>query len=61
MNKTKKKFDCVEMKNRIQQKQFKDYIGSSDQFETFDDFIEQRIKENAWCRQAIRRIKSSSK
>ena len=44
--KTKKKFDCVEMKNRIQQQLQQEYESHKDEFASFADFIKKSNEKN---------------
>ena len=41
-----KTFDCVEMKNRIQAERMAEYEACKDEFASFIDFINARVKDS---------------
>ncbi len=49
MARTKKDFDCVEMKEGIQQKIRADYEAHKHEFASYGEFMEARIRENPWA------------
>jgi len=42
----KKPFDCVEMKNRIQAKRLAEYESRKDEFASYLDFINAKVKDS---------------
>ena len=46
MDKTNKKFDCVEMKNTIQQQLRQEYERYKNEFASYVDFINSKINES---------------
>jgi hypothetical protein len=47
-----KKFDCVEMKNRIQAERYAEYLAHKDQFASYLDFINARVKGPEFAKRA---------
>lgn len=53
---TKKKFDCVEMKNEAQQKLRQEYETHKSEFTSFVDFIHAKAQKSLVIRQFRERI-----
>ena len=51
-----KSFDCVEMKNEIQARRYEEYIANKDKYESYAEFIEERVKKSPWAQETIRRF-----
>ena len=49
MEKPTKDFDCVKMKDRIQQEIRADYEAHKQEFKSYAEFLEARIKEDPWA------------
>ena len=48
-----KTFDCVEMKNRIQAQRLAEYEAHKDEFDSYIDFVNARVKRSPlWKRSA---------
>ena len=59
MERTRKEFDCVEMKEEIQQKIRSDYDLHKCEFGTYKEYIEARIKKNPWASAMMAEISKS--
>lgn len=46
----RKKFDCVEMKNRIQAERWAEYQARKDEFSSYVDFVNARVKSSELAR-----------
>ena len=46
-----KTFDCVEMKDRIQEKRLREYEARKDEFASYIDFINARVKRSRLWRE----------
>ena len=49
MEKTKKDFDCVQMKDQIQKMIRVDYEAHKHKFTSYSEYMKTRIKENPWA------------
>jgi len=49
MEKTKKDFDCVQMKDQIQKTIRADYEAHKNEFTSYGDYMKTRINENPWA------------
>lgn len=58
--KADKKFDCVEMKNRIQQDLLREYERRKDEFSSYGDFIRRTVAESDEIRQWRTRMRKES-
>lgn len=47
--KTEKRFDCVKMKNEIQNRLWSEFESRRDEFATYSEFIQSQVKESDWC------------
>ncbi|MBI4556456.1 MAG: hypothetical protein HY706_02640 [Candidatus Hydrogenedentes bacterium] len=52
----KKKFDCVEMKNRIQAECMAEYLAQKDKYVSFLDFINARTAKSEWVRRVREKL-----
>lgn len=59
--KADKKFDCVEMKNRIQEELLQEYDRRKDEFASYADFISKTLRESPWARELQDKLRSKSK
>ena len=50
-----KTFDCVEMKNRIQAQRLAEYEAHKEEFASYIDFIDARIKKSSLWKELARR------
>ena len=51
-----KKFDCVEMKNRIQAEMLAEYNAQKDEYASFVDFVKAKTKQSEWVQRMKKRI-----
>ena len=52
-----KTFDCVEMKNRIQAERMAEYESRKDEFPTYLDFINSRVKDSELMKVLMQKLK----
>ena len=51
-----KKFDCVEMKNRIQAQMMAEFRRRKGEFASFEEFIAAKAQESSWVRRMEKRF-----
>lgn len=52
-----KAFDCVDMKNRIQDERMAQYQAAKGQYASFEDFITARAQKSDWVRHIRRKLR----
>jgi len=60
MTRKAKKFDCVEMKNRIQAKLTQEYESRRDEFDSYADYVKASAHEHEWSRKQLDRLKKTT-
>ena len=56
-NKKKKEFDCVEMKNKIQQELLEEYEMRKDEFDSYFDFLDYKSATSKWQKKMFVKFK----
>ena len=54
-----KAFDCVEMKNRIQAERLAEYEARKEEFSSYVDFINARVKDSELARIVFRKAEAT--
>lgn len=51
-----KAFDCVAMKNRIQDQRMAEYAAQKDKYVSFTDFVRARASKSEWVQEMRKRL-----
>jgi len=54
-----KKFDCVEMKNKIQAKMFADFEAHKNEYASFADYVKSQADKSPWVQRMRKKVNAT--